>query len=179
MGVVHVRRHVAGDPRGVTLIEVMIVVVVLGILAAIALPAWTKDSMKSKARSETNAFLSEIAAKEEQYHQDNGVYLDTSASTCPSATSSSGSASTSCFLSTPWSSLRIAPPEQYSYCTYYVKTGAAGVNPSPPIGTLNATPATTWFWILATCDMDGSSSVNSQYLTSNLDNTIQKANEGQ
>ncbi len=158
----------------------MIVVAILAILAAIAIPSWMHESKKSKARSEVNAFIAEIRAKEEQYHQDNGVYLDTSSSPCPSTTTGTGSGtSTSCFLSTPWSNLRIAPPEQYAWCTYYVRTGLAGVNPSPPIGTLNTNPATTWYWVLATCDMDNSPSVNAQYLSSNLDSTIQRLNEGQ
>ncbi len=157
----------------------MIVVAIIAILAAIAIPSWGDESRKSRARSEVNAFFAEIAAKEEQYHQDNGVYLDTTASVCPSATSSTGSASTSCFLNSTWSPLRIAIPEQYAYCTYQVKAGSAGTAPGNPIGTLNSNPATTWYYILATCDMDNSSSVNSQYITSNLDNSIQKANEGQ
>ena len=157
----------------------MIVVAIIAILAAIAIPSWGHENRQSRARSEVNAFFAEIAAKEEQYHQDNGVYLDTTASVCPSATSSTGSAATACFLNSTWAPLRIAIPEQYGYCTYQVKAGAATVNPSPPIGTLNTNPATTWYYILATCDMDNSSSVNSQYLTSNLDTKIQKVNEGQ
>lgn len=157
----------------------MIVVAVIAILAAIAIPAWNDSSAKSKARSEVNSFLAEIAAKEEQYHQDNGVYLDTSASACPSTTTAAGSGNvTTCFNSGTWASLRINPPEQYAYCSYYVKTGSAATNPAPPIGTLNTSPATTWYYVLATCDMDNNTSVNSQYLTSNLDTTIQKANEG-
>ena len=59
---------------GFTLIEVMIVVAILGFLAAIALPAYTDYILRSKI-SEAIANLSDLRAKMEQYFLDNRTYV--------------------------------------------------------------------------------------------------------
>lgn len=59
---------------GFTLIEVMIVVAILGFLAAIALPAYTDYITRSKV-SEAIANLSDMRAKMEQYFLDNRTYV--------------------------------------------------------------------------------------------------------
>lgn len=153
------------------------VVAVVAILAWIVVPMWTKESGTSKARSEVSATFAEIQAKEEQYHADNGVYL-AEPTACPATTSPTGANSTACFIGGTWAALRIAPPESTAFCSYTVVTGNAGVNPAPPIGALNANPSSSWYYVLATCDMDNNATTNSQYLSSNLDTTIQHVNEG-
>jgi type IV pilus assembly protein PilE len=67
--------------RGFTLIELMIVVAVVAILSAIAIPAYTGYVTRSKL---TEAFsnLSSMSVALQQYYQDNRTYADvTSAST--------------------------------------------------------------------------------------------------
>ncbi len=156
------------------------VVAVVAILAWIVVPTWTKESGKSKARSEVAAVFAEFQAKEEQYHADNGIYL--AVPTCPAAPSAAGTDITAtgvnCIATASWLALRFAPPEKTMMCSYQVVIGASGVNPAPPIGTLNANPASSWYYVLATCDMDNNATTNSQYISSSLDTTIQSVNEG-
>ena len=59
--------------KGFTLIELMIVVVVLGVIAAIALPSFTEQVRKSR-RSDAKQALYDVAAKLEQYYMDNKGY---------------------------------------------------------------------------------------------------------
>ena len=59
--------------RGFTLIEMMIVVVVVGILAAIALPAYQEQVRKSR-RATAEAHLMDVAARQQQFLLDNRRY---------------------------------------------------------------------------------------------------------
>ncbi len=60
--------------NGFTLIELMIVVAVIGILSAVAIPAYTDYVMRGKLIEGTSA-LSDARVKMEQYFQDNRTYL--------------------------------------------------------------------------------------------------------
>jgi type IV pilus assembly protein PilE len=60
---------------GFTLIEVMIVVAVIGILAAIAFPSY-QDYVRRGNRSSAEGLIMEIASKESQYILDARAYAD-------------------------------------------------------------------------------------------------------
>jgi len=60
---------------GFTLIEIMIVIAIVGILSAIAIPAYG-DYVKRGKIVEAVAGLSEMRVKMEQYFQDNRTYVD-------------------------------------------------------------------------------------------------------
>lgn len=68
------------DKRGVTLIELLIVVAIIGILAAISIPAYVGQKKKA-ARTEAYANLEAIRVLEEQYFAEMGAY-PASAGTC-------------------------------------------------------------------------------------------------
>jgi type IV pilus assembly protein PilE len=60
--------------EGVTLIEVMVVVAIVGMLAAIAIPAYNNYVTRSR-RSDAFTALETIRAAQEMYRAENGYYI--------------------------------------------------------------------------------------------------------
>jgi type IV pilus assembly protein PilE len=166
------------QPRGFTLIELMIAVAVIGILAWIAIPAFFSESKRGKARSEVAAMFAELQTKESQYRLDNTSYL--SAVACPAAPNINGQIASSCNAAGgPWRDLRVQLPESTLYCSYTITAGAAGTTPAPP-SPFNIAPdvhGMSWYYITAECDMDASAT-NAQYFTCSWDTKILSAHEG-
>lgn len=59
--------------RGITLIELMVVVAIVGILASIAYPAYT-DQMRKTRRSDGQVMLTEMMNAQERFFTNNGAY---------------------------------------------------------------------------------------------------------
>lgn len=166
------RRH----EKGFTLLEVMITVAVIAILAAIAIPAFTKETRKSGASSEVAAMFGELAVRQEQYRLENGGYLATTA--CPSTPSAQPQDASACIASgSDWEKLRVRLPTETLRCSYVTEVGS-GTGTDNPEGFTFTSPPGSWFYIIATCDMDGDAATTSKYFVSSIDSKIQRQNEG-
>jgi prepilin-type N-terminal cleavage/methylation domain-containing protein len=159
---------------GFTLIEMMITVAVIAILALIVVPQFFKEGRKTKSASEIAPMFAELSIREEQYKVDNTGYLTTI--TCPATPSSQGNLASGCTSQADWVSLKVAPSETKLFCSYTVTAGA-GSGTNVAAFSWNS-PTGSWYYIVATCDMDGDSTKDSTYFTSSSDTAIQKLNEG-
>jgi type IV pilus assembly protein PilE len=66
-------RHESRAERGFTLIELMIVLVVVAILSAVALPAYN-DQLRRSVRAQAQAFLTDSASRQQQYLVEKRTY---------------------------------------------------------------------------------------------------------
>jgi type IV pilus assembly protein PilE len=168
---------------GFTLIEVIITVAIIGILAAIAVPLWSRDSRKSKAASEVPPIFNDLRTRLEQYNQENGLYPATiGESTLWPASPTSTSRSINP-LPTTWQAIKVRiTGNDNVYCGYTWVTGLA--NTSTNIGSVASTsfgftaPTTNWYYVLARCNMDGSSTVDEYFFSSSVDPTVKNVNAG-
>ena len=155
----------------------MVVVTVIAILATVVIPSWFRESRTGKARSEVSAMFAELSTKQEQYFIDNSAYL--TVAQCPSAPAANGQDITTTGCTALWAPLRVVPPQQTVMCTYEMVTGPNTVTPAPPAPFVVPTPpSSSWYYIVATCDTDNDPGAFSYYFTSNLDQSIQKSQEG-
>jgi prepilin-type N-terminal cleavage/methylation domain-containing protein len=170
--------------RGFTLSEVMIVVALISVLVAIAIPVFSQTAKKAKGASEVAPLFNDIRVRMDQFFQENGIYPATigEGTLWPDAPTSTRQN----LLPVPdeWTAIKIRPsgPTEV-YCGYTWVTGLASDNanrgPVAAAAPFNFTaPATSWYYLLARCNFDGDNAVDSYYLSSSVDPTIQKLNEG-
>ena len=152
----------------------MIVVAIIAVLAAVVIPSFFKESARSKAKSEVHPMFAELATRQDQYKVEHNAYLDMAA--CPASASTSGTvmASAACAITegAPWLDLRVQAPQSKLTCSYTVKTGDAGADPTAtgewaswatgPVSAL----ALGWYFIKAECP-------ETEYLTASWDTKIQ------
>jgi type IV pilus assembly protein PilA len=153
--------------EGFTLIELMIVVAIIGILAAIAIPNFIKFQLRSKA-GEGKVNLAAIRTAQESYFAEAGTYLE-----WPAAPAAPGGQLKTPFAAGPCPNpLPVYAPAQPGYCwigfqpegdvyySYEVFGGRLGAALQPD---MTATPPVTVneFYAGAVADIDGDGIMNS------------------
>ncbi len=112
--------------KGFTLIELMIVVAIIGILAAVAIPAFM-DYMKKSKKTEASLQLNKIAKNDKVYFVTNANFVTTSGATKPtSATNCKYAVDTTWASDSGWATLdfQIDEPNLFEY-TYTGGTTSA------------------------------------------------------
>jgi type IV pilus assembly protein PilA len=183
-----------GPKRGFTLIEMMVVVVIVGILATLAVVGYRKLVQSSHVTEATNMVQS-IRVAQEAYHSETQQYADISNTLTawyPNATPTGrqytawGSAcATQCSLDWSVLPLHVDGPVAFGYAT---RAGAPNTNPSaiaPLPGPIQASltlpllSATEWYVVTAMCDIDGLGAPNTYVATSSWGNQVFTFFDGQ
>jgi Tfp pilus assembly protein PilE len=167
------------------LLELMVVVAIVAVLAAIVIPNWAASARNKKYDPEITAMFTEIAQNEMQYKSENttapGTYL--AAAACPAAPNPNGIDFNATCVSgaTPWVTLRVNATDSQIRCSYTIQAGAPGTLPVPP-APCPAVPAAglveSWYMITATCDMDAAGGTNATFCTTSWDTAQYNVNYG-
>jgi prepilin-type N-terminal cleavage/methylation domain-containing protein len=142
------------EQAGFTLMELMIVVVILGVLAAVAIPSFRSYVYRARA-SEAPDFLGEIRQRQESYRSEFGQYCEVSTAftdLTPGALVDSGRQAQSWPASTPlWDQLGARPDG----VVYFQYASGAGLPGTTPPGGLGYDGSDFWFVSRAIGDLDG------------------------
>jgi len=172
--------------RGVTLIELVIVVAIIGILATIAVFMFTKTKDKATADAEVNAMFAEFKNRQEAYYIENNAYQQTGtdeADMFPLTLVGGDTAQPLGDLPDSWDELRMTPDRTHVHCHYVSIAGAGGdtdayIGPKAVEFGMTSVPDRDWYYLLAECDMDNDSTENSYYFYRSDEDKNQRLNTG-
>jgi prepilin-type N-terminal cleavage/methylation domain-containing protein len=171
-------RHLRLDQRGFTLVEMMIVVALLTVLAAIAIPAYMKQIRRGRL-AEVQAMMNEIAAKQQLFESFNGTFLGT-AGFCPPNLGTGGNPVnfdvTACTGVLQWQELGIQIPRQTRFQYSFLAGTPGGDACTPPSGFPEACDtivANTHWWVaVARADQDGDGAFARFITSSTMDGRV-------
>ena len=143
---------------GFTLIELMIVVSILGILAAVALPSLVGYIYRART-IEATSFLAEIRGRQESYRADFDEYCNVSgAQTNWFPAGTPGGSARSWVLTASeigWTQLGAIPPGRQSIFSYSVVAGLPGPANIGFSGSRGYNGSDFWWIATAVADLDG------------------------
>ena len=129
----HMRAHppTSRERHGYSLVELMVVVVIIGVLATVAIPSFIGYLHKSKT-SEAISFLAAIKQRQAAYYAEMGQYCDVSGTQdnwFPAGTPDSNQM-TWASAPTEWLMLGASPDSPAVYFQYSSVAGLAGTTPA-------------------------------------------------
>ena len=177
-------QHLPRGRRGYTLVEVMIVVALVGVMAALAFFGIKRYLATGKSKADADSAMLGIAAAIRSYYDENRGYLDCSSDyddfypmkpdDRKHVLNNPGHPDHSC-----WKlyNVRMGP----TYMSFSVRAGTKNDSPpAPPIsGITYPKPKEPWFVLVGTLDLDDDK-VYARYVTSSFSpGVIHRSNEGE